>query len=100
MRTYIKAFHALEILKKENKKFQENAQEQQPKSEATLYHFLDVHQKMVADKAISEDQAAQLRKVINDRPVAVTYELTEFGHSALGILEHLRAWSESNLIET
>ena len=35
------------------------------------------------------------RKVINERPVAVTYELTDFGHSALDILEKLREWSET-----
>ena len=41
-----------------------------------------------------------LRKVINDRPVAVTYELTDFGRSALKILEDLRIWSEANDIKT
>ncbi|WP_315982517.1 winged helix-turn-helix transcriptional regulator [Aliamphritea spongicola] len=35
-----------------------------------------------------------IRTVINDRPVAVTYELTEFGNSALKILDDLRIWSE------
>jgi len=35
------------------------------------------------------------RKVINQRPVAVTYEITAFGRSALGVLEELRDWSES-----
>ncbi len=43
-----------------------------------------------------ESDAMVVRKVINERPVAVTYELTPFGHSALEILESLRAWSESN----
>lgn len=41
-----------------------------------------------------------IRKVINDRPVAVTYELTDFGRSALRILEDLRVWSEENDIKT
>ena len=36
------------------------------------------------------------RKVVSLRPVAVTYEITEFGQSALGILEQLREWSESS----
>ena len=40
-----------------------------------------------------------LRKVLSDRPIAVTYELTEFGRSALNILEQLRQWSESYKIE-
>lgn len=39
-----------------------------------------------------------IRKVISDRPVAVTYELTEFGRSALDILESLRIWSENHKI--
>ncbi|PXF62777.1 winged helix-turn-helix transcriptional regulator [Kangiella spongicola] len=43
-----------------------------------------------------ESRGMVIRKVISDRPVAVTYELTEFGHSALNILEQLRVWSESN----
>ena len=43
-----------------------------------------------------ESRNMVLRKVISDRPVAVTYELTEFGRSALDILEQLRVWSESN----
>ena len=46
-----------------------------------------------------EQEGMVLRKVISDRPVAVTYELTEFGRSALGILEQLRSWSESHNIE-
>jgi len=39
-----------------------------------------------------------LRKVISDRPVAVTYELTDFGKTALNILDELRVWSESHQI--
>lgn len=46
-----------------------------------------------------EQEGMVIRKVISDRPVAVTYELTEFGRSALGILEQLRNWSETNNIE-
>ncbi len=41
-----------------------------------------------------------IRKVINDRPIAVTYELTDFGRSALKILEELRIWSEANDIKS
>jgi len=43
-----------------------------------------------------ESHGMVLRKVINDRPVAVTYELTDFGRSALDILERLRSWSVSS----
>ena len=46
-----------------------------------------------------ETRGMVVRKVINDRPVAVTYELTDFGRSALLILEDLRVWSEANRIE-
>ena len=46
-----------------------------------------------------EQEGMVLRKVINDRPIAVTYELTEFGRSALKILDDLRLWSEANNIE-
>lgn len=46
-----------------------------------------------------EQEGMVIRKVISDRPVAVTYELTEFGRSALDILESLRVWSESNNIK-
>lgn len=46
-----------------------------------------------------EQEGMVVRKVISDRPVAVTYELTEFGRSALDILESLRIWSESHNIK-
>lgn len=43
-----------------------------------------------------EERGMVIRTVISDRPVAVTYELTEFGRSALDILDQLRVWSEFN----
>ncbi|WP_419146742.1 winged helix-turn-helix transcriptional regulator [Pseudoalteromonas 'SMAR'] len=46
-----------------------------------------------------EEEGMVIRKVISDRPIAVTYELTEFGRSALHILEQLRLWSESNDVQ-
>ncbi len=46
-----------------------------------------------------EEEGMVLRKVLSDRPIAVTYELTDFGQSALSILDALRQWSESNGIE-
>ena len=46
-----------------------------------------------------EDEGMVIRKVISDRPIAVTYELTDFGQSALHVLEELRVWSESNDIQ-
>ena len=39
-----------------------------------------------------------LRKVENSRPIAVSYQLTEFGRSALSILEALRHGSESHKV--
>lgn len=44
-----------------------------------------------------EAEGMVLRKVINQRPIAVTYELTEFGRSALKVLDDLRIWSEQNI---
>lgn len=41
-----------------------------------------------------ETKGMVVRKVIEQRPIAVTYELTEFGCSALSILDDLRLWSE------
>ena len=46
-----------------------------------------------------EEEGMVIRKVISDRPIAVTYELTDFGKSALHILEELRIWSESNDVQ-
>lgn len=43
-----------------------------------------------------ENNGMVLRSVIDTRPIAVTYSLTEFGRSALDILEQLRVWSESH----
>jgi DNA-binding HxlR family transcriptional regulator len=36
------------------------------------------------------------REIISTKPVAVSYELTPFGHSALGILVSLRDWCEEH----
>ncbi|MEA1082134.1 helix-turn-helix domain-containing protein [Marinobacter qingdaonensis] len=43
-----------------------------------------------------ESRGMVVRTVINDRPVAVTYELTEFGKTALSVLDELRIWSETH----
>ena len=34
------------------------------------------------------------RQVLSTRPIAVAYEITDFGRSALGVLDQLRIWSE------
>jgi len=63
-----------------------------------LTRMLGGASKKMVDQRLKEleTEGMVVRKVINDRPVAVTYELTDFGRSALDILEMLRIWSESN----
>ncbi|NQZ32416.1 MAG: helix-turn-helix transcriptional regulator [Oceanospirillaceae bacterium] len=65
-----------------------------------LTRMLGGASKKMVDQRLKEleAQGMVLRKVISDRPVAVTYELTDFGKSALNILESLRLWSESNAV--
>lgn len=36
------------------------------------------------------------RKVISTRPIAVAYEITDFGRSSLTVLEQLKDWAEAN----
>ncbi len=38
------------------------------------------------------------RKVLSTRPIAVAYEITDFGRTALDVLDQLRAWSEEQEI--
>ncbi|RMJ05755.1 putative HTH-type transcriptional regulator YybR [Marinobacter litoralis] len=66
-----------------------------------LARMLGGASKKMIDQRLKELEARQMvvRKVINDRPVAVTYELTDFGRSALKILDELRVWSEQNDIQ-
>ena len=56
--------------------------------------------KKMVNQRLKELEAKGLikRKVVSTRPVAVTYEITAFGKSALGILEQLRDWSENSAI--
>ena len=56
--------------------------------------------KRMVDKRLKELEAEGMviRKVISERPIAVTYELTRFGKSALKILDDLRIWSEKHKI--
>ena len=42
-----------------------------------------------------ETQGLVTRQVMDTAPVSVQYEITEFGRSALGLLDELRKWSES-----
>lgn len=65
-----------------------------------LTRMLGGASKKMVDQRLKEleSEGMVIRKVISDRPVAVTYELTEFGKTALSILDELRAWSESHKI--
>ncbi len=41
-----------------------------------------------------EEMGLLQRRVLSTRPIAVAYEITDFGRSALDVLDQLRAWSE------
>ncbi len=51
--------------------------------------------KMVTQR-LKEMEAMGLleRRVLSTRPIAVAYEMTDFGRSALDVLEQLKDWSE------
>ena len=63
-----------------------------------LARMLGGASKKMVDQRLKELEQRNMvvRKVVNERPVAVTYELSAFGQSALSILEQLRDWSESH----
>lgn len=63
-----------------------------------LTRMLGGASKKMIDQRLKELETRGMvkRTVISDRPIAVTYELTEFGRSALDILEGIREWAESN----
>ena len=56
--------------------------------------------KKMVDQRLKELESRGLvhREVLSTRPIAVTYELTGFGRTALGILEDLKDWTEKNRI--
>ncbi|AOY84845.2 helix-turn-helix domain-containing protein [Moorena producens JHB] len=41
-----------------------------------------------------EDTGLVNRNVISTKPIAVTYEITDFGRTALNVLEELKKWAE------
>lgn len=45
-----------------------------------------------------EETGLVSREVVSDRPIAVTYEITEFGKTALSFLEELKNWAETHQI--
>jgi len=66
-----------------------------------LVRLLGGASKKMIDQRLKELESENMviRKVLSDRPIAVSYELTEFGRTALNILEELRIWSETHQIE-
>ena len=55
--------------------------------------------KMVVQRLREMEEAGLVtREVVSDRPIAVTYEITEFGKTALSILEELKNWAENHQI--
>ena len=54
--------------------------------------------KKVVNQRLKEMEALGLleRKVLSTRPIAVAYEITDFGRSALDVLDQLRVWSEEH----
>ena len=54
--------------------------------------------KKMIDQRLKEMEKEGLvrREVLSDRPIAVAYQATDFGRSALGIIEQLKNWTEEN----
>ena len=54
--------------------------------------------KRMVSQRLKEMESAGLisRSVLSTRPVAVEYEITEFGRSALLVLEELKKWSDTH----
>ena len=53
--------------------------------------------KMLSVRLREMEEAGLLtRHVLQERPVAVEYRITEFGGSALNVLKQLKDWTESN----
>ena len=43
-----------------------------------------------------EAQGLVTRTVVTERPLAVLYEITDFGRSSLKVLDELRVWAEAH----
>jgi DNA-binding HxlR family transcriptional regulator len=65
-----------------------------------LSRMLGGASKKMVDQRLKELEIQGLvtREVISDRPIAVAYEITDFGRTALDILERLKDWTEENNI--
>ena len=65
-----------------------------------LVRLLGGASKKIIDQRLKEleNEGMVARTVLSERPLAVSYELTEFGKTALKILDDLREWSETHNI--
>lgn len=65
-----------------------------------LVRLLGGASKKIIDQRLKELESEGMvaRTVLSERPLAVSYELTEFGKTALKILDDLRVWSETHNI--
>lgn len=63
-----------------------------------LARMLGGASKKMVDQRLKEleSQGLVTREVISDRPIAVTYQITEFGRTALDLLTRLKEWVEDN----
>ena len=54
--------------------------------------------KKMVNQRLKEMEAVGMvqRRVLSTRPIAVAYDITDFGRSALDILEQLKTWSEEH----
>ncbi len=59
--------------------------------------MIGASRRMVSQRLKEMESAGLIsRTVLSTRPVAVEYEITEFGRSALLVLEELKQWSDSH----
>ncbi len=63
-----------------------------------LARIINGASKKMIDQRLKEMEQQKLvkRNVLSTRPIAVSYEITEFGHSALEFLEQLKKWVEEH----
>lgn len=63
-----------------------------------LTRLLGGASKKMVDQRLKEMEAQGLvkRLVLSTRPIAVAYEITEFGRSSLSILEQFKEWAEAH----
>lgn len=65
-----------------------------------LSRMLGGASKKMVDQRLKELEAQGMvtRHVLNDRPIAVSYAITDLGRSALDILKRLKEWADEYVI--